>query len=493
LKLGFPRLVCQFIKPGSELMFGSSNSFTNQDEQIRLGFAESCSMANTLRVEQQPRRRKMGSLLSGLLVLCSTLVTTAQPSFASSSSLQRFVPNVVPVGFVVDRTQFGDDPQLSYPYTMYFSSTTGWFTGTADFSAPRTLIQMYRQNNDDDQRMNAGFSEGRLRIKIKRDIASISIYGTYGSLWWKTPTAFIEIYASSPKMSQAYLLTIAKGIRPNNRADEPKFQMSTPSGTKTKFAGRLNETRKSWWYTLKSPTQEVAIGSEAVSALGFEAEAIFSSPIRQTTVRGRPALRIENQILWMETPDQLVWVALKSPADSSVAAIAETLKPVDETGWQAFQNGPSLSTPTAPPAPTVPPKPNPEPSAPIASGEAGSIWSIARLEYHGKPCYLFTIGISKAILCPQPSELTWTAVPAVSNPGTIFLFGTAPLDNKSIALYDPQGKELGRTATITVSNDPVTFFVTKAKMASQPGTESMIGYNSDGKQVSGPAPFTAPN
>jgi hypothetical protein len=446
-------------------------------------------MANTLRVKQQPRRRKMGSLLSGVLVLCSTLVTTAQPAFASST-LQRYVPEAMPVGFTVDRSQSLDDVQQSYPYTMYFSSTTGWFTGTADFNAPRTLVQMYRQNNSDDEQMKRGFAEGRLPIKINGSTASTLVFRSFGSLWWKTPTAFIEIYASSPKMSQAYLLKLAKGIRSNNRADEPLFKMPSPAGTRTKFAGRLNRARKSWSYTLKSATQEITVGSEAVSAIELEAEAITSSPIGQTTVRGKPALKVESQVLWMETPDQLVWVGSKSPADSAVATLAESLKPTDEQGWQTFQQGaPSVSSAPAPyPYTTLP-----EPSAPIASGEFGTkLWSIARLQLEGKPCYLITIGLNQIPICPSPTGLVWNVYPTSSTDKTIATFGIATENATEVVFKDPQSaNELGRGNTIAIAGEGFKFFFIQTKMAIKPESELAFSYDSSGNQVSGPAGYSA--
>jgi hypothetical protein len=414
------------------------------------------------------------------------LIGTIKPAEASST-LQRYIPAEVPDGFTLHRLE--DDQPAAEGYTMYFSSTTGWFSGTADLNAARTSVYILPNETDDQKYIDDYIASGGKPVTVHGNLGAMGVSGGYGSVRLITPTGFIVVNAFSPKMSPAYILQIANSLKADHRVNKPAYKMPTPKGTKTKFAGPLaGKYSKNWRYWMSKNAQEVVFYSSATT--GIELEARLSSiglPVHQVTVHGKPGIYMGTQVTWMETPtQQLLTSGTDDMSERVVLSFANSLKPVDEATWQAFRPGPPSPPPA--PQPTLP-----APSEQIASGQLGAEpWTIAKLEYNGMQCYLFAIGFNKFPVCPGSSGITWTGFPSANPPNTIIVIGTAIVGTSSVVLKDPQDAiELGRGTTISVAGEPFSFFVTTARMAIKPGSELMFGFDSDGKQNSGPVPLTS--
>jgi hypothetical protein len=426
----------------------------------------------------QPSRsfQKHRTSALSVIVVCLILLSGMTQPATAISKLQRYIPKKLLSGFSVDPASLVDDPQVSYPYTAYFSSTVGWFTGKADFNAPRTLVHMYRLNSGDQLRMADAVSNGGVKVKLFTDDAVVYIRGKFGSLWWRTPTSFIELYATSPKMTQTYLLDLAKGIGSNNQPDAPMFSMPKPAGTKTTFVGRLSHSRASWSYSIKSTDQVIAVGSEAVTALELETEILDSTQVRSTVVRGKPALVMANSILWMESSQQVLTVASSSTLVGLATDVANSLVATDSKGWQAFAGTGQTTTSSTSETERA--------SDPIAVGEDGSkSWAIARIQHNGKPCFQFTIGQKKQTACPSPNGLTFLVF---DEQNTQFLVGLTDQRAEKISFWLPKsGAEWWRLPTDTLPGESTRFFI-----GSTPGktnyTVSAYAIDKNGKQIVGP-------
>jgi hypothetical protein len=230
-------------------------------------------------------------------VNCDVLHTVAQhiqphpkavAAEEASSALQRYIPAEVPDGFTLHRLDQEDDQPAAEGYTMYFSSTTGWFSGTADLNAARTSVYILPNETDDPKYIADYIAGGGKPVTVHGNLGAMGVSGGYGSVRLITPTGFVVVNAFSPKMSSAYILPIATSLKADYRVNKPAYKMPTPKVTKTKFAGLLaGKYSKSWRYWMSKNAQEVVFYSSATTGIELESRlSAIGLPVHQVTVHG---------------------------------------------------------------------------------------------------------------------------------------------------------------------------------------------------------------